>query len=117
MEEDYDEYVQMGGRLCPVTSTFPPRSFKANLMVIPDEVPFEQAAMVEPVSVALHGVNKAELNVGDTLCIIGAGPMGLLKTQIAKMRGARVIMLEKDPGPSCQGDGAGCGRGSQPCRA
>ena len=97
MEEDYDEYVQMGGGFAQYINVSA-AIVKANLMVIPDEVPFEQAAMVEPVSVALHGVNKAELNVGDTLCIIGAGPMGLLKTQIAKMRGARVIMLEKDPG-------------------
>ena len=50
----------------------------------PDAAPFVQAG---------DRVKK-----GDTLCIIGAGPMGLLKTQIAKMRGARVIMLEKDPG-------------------
>lgn len=96
MEEDYDEYVQMGGGFAQYINVSA-AIVKANLRVIPDDVPFEQAAMVEPLSVALHGINKAELKIGDTLCIIGAGPMGLLKTQLAKMRGAKVIMLEKDP--------------------
>ena len=96
MEENYDEYVQMGGGFAQYINVSA-AIVKANLQIIPDDVPFEQAALVEPLSVAMHGVNKAELKPGDTLCIIGAGPMGLLKTQIAKMYGARVIMLEKEP--------------------
>ena len=96
MEENFDEYVQMGGGFAQYINVTAP-IVKANLSIIPDEVPFEQAALVEPLSVALHGINKAELKVGDTLCIIGAGPMGLLKTQLAKMRGAKVIILEREP--------------------
>jgi L-iditol 2-dehydrogenase len=95
MEGDFGEYVQMGGGFAEYINVTAP-IVKANLMVLPDGLPFEQAALVEPLSVALHGINKAELKIGDTLCIIGAGPMGLLKTQLAKMRGAKVIILEKD---------------------
>ena len=93
MEEDYDEYVQMGGGFGEYINVSA-AIVKANLAEFGEDTSFERAAMVEPLSVALHGVNKADLKVGDTLAIIGAGPMGLLKTQLAKMRGAKVIMVE-----------------------
>ncbi len=95
MEEDFDEFVQMGGGFAEYINVHAP-IVKQNLMVFPDDVPFESAAMVEPLSVALHGVNMADIAIGDTVAIIGAGPMGLLKTQLAKMRGAYVIVVEKD---------------------
>lgn len=94
IEADFDEYVQMGGGFAEYINVHAP-IVKQNLKVIPEGVPYEQAAMVEPVSVALHGVNQADIKIGDTIAIIGAGPMGLLQTQLAKLRGARVISIEK----------------------
>ncbi len=96
IEDDFDEFVQMGGGFAEYINVHAP-IVKQNLQVIPDGVPAEQAALVEPLSVALHGINMAEIKIGDTLAIIGGGPMGLLKTQLAKMRGAYIIMVEKDP--------------------
>lgn len=95
MEDDFDEYVQMGGGFAEYINVHAP-IVKQNLKVIPEGVPFEQAALVEPLSVALHGVNMADIKIGDTVAIIGAGPMGLLKTQLSKLRGAYVIVIEKD---------------------
>ena len=51
---------------------------------------------MEPLSVALHGVNMADIDIGDTVAIIGGGPMGLLHTQLSKLRGAYVIVIEMD---------------------
>ena len=97
MEDDFDEFVQMGGGFAEYINVHAP-IVKQNLMVFPDDVPFESASMVEPLSVALHGINMAGIEIGDTIAIIGAGPMGLLKTQLAKMRGAYIIVIEKDAG-------------------
>jgi L-iditol 2-dehydrogenase len=95
MEEDFDEFVQMGGGFAEYINVHAP-IVKQNLKIIPEGVSFEQASLVEPLSVALHGVNMADIKIGDTVAIIGAGPMGLLKTQLAKLRGAYVIIIEKD---------------------
>lgn len=68
-----------------------------NLKIIPESMSFEEAAMVEPLSCALHGVNRANIKIGDIISIIGAGPMALLMTQLCKLRGAAVvIVIDKD---------------------
>lgn len=48
-----------------------------NLLPIPDGVSFEVAAMCEPLAVAMHGVNRAEVSAGDKVVLFGAGPIGL----------------------------------------
>jgi (R,R)-butanediol dehydrogenase/meso-butanediol dehydrogenase/diacetyl reductase len=66
---------------------------------IPDGVPDEAAALTEPCSVAVHAVRRSALRLGDTVAVIGAGPIGLLVTQAAKAAGAgRVIVSEPAPG-------------------
>jgi (R,R)-butanediol dehydrogenase/meso-butanediol dehydrogenase/diacetyl reductase len=59
---------------------------------LPDEVPFEAGAIVEPASVALYAVRKSSLKAGDTCAVFGAGPIGLLIIQAAKAAGARTIV-------------------------
>lgn len=54
---------------------------------IPSTLPFEEAAMIEPVAVGVHAVNRARLKKGDTAVIIGAGPIGLLTAQAFKAAG------------------------------
>ncbi|HHY94037.1 MAG TPA: zinc-binding dehydrogenase [Firmicutes bacterium] len=94
-EADFDQYVQMGGGFAQYINVHAP-IVQQNLKVMPEGMSYEQAAMVEPLSVALHGINMADIKIGDTVAIIGAGPMGLLQTQLAKLRGARVISIEKN---------------------
>jgi len=95
IESNFDEFVQMGGGFARYINVHA-SIVKQNLMVFPESMSFEQAAMVEPVSVVLHGINKAEIEIGNTVAILGAGPIGLLMTQLAKLRGASVIVVEKN---------------------
>lgn len=58
-----------------------------------------EAALVEPLTVALHAVRRTRIRLGDTVVVIGAGPIGLLTLQCAKAAGAgRVIVIEPHPG-------------------
>ena len=62
---------------------------------VPEEVGGYEAALVEPLEVAVRAVRKAELRAGGTLVITGAGPIGLLVLQVAKSSGAgRVVVVE-----------------------
>jgi (R,R)-butanediol dehydrogenase/meso-butanediol dehydrogenase/diacetyl reductase len=48
-----------------------------SLLPIPDDLPFELAALSEPLAVALHGVNRAQAKAGDKVVVFGCGPIGL----------------------------------------
>ncbi|MFY9178078.1 MAG: NAD(P)-dependent alcohol dehydrogenase [Caldicoprobacterales bacterium] len=62
---------------------------------IPNNLSFEEAAMIEPVAVAVHAVNRANFNMGDTGVVVGAGPIGLLTLQAFKAAGGgRVICVD-----------------------
>ena len=67
-----------------------------NLIFIPDEVSYEAGAMIEPTAVCLHAVKKALINEGDTVCIYGAGTIGLLCGMWAKIFGAKKVVFS-DP--------------------
>ncbi|WP_054948729.1 2,3-butanediol dehydrogenase [Numidum massiliense] len=62
---------------------------------IPDNMTFEQGALVEPTAVAVHAVRKSKLRIGDSVAVFGTGPIGLLTIMAAKAAGAaRVIAVE-----------------------
>ncbi len=58
---------------------------------IPRDVPFEQAAFVEPVNTVLKGVKLLNLEPDDTVLVIGQGPIGLMHAVLARRTGARVL--------------------------
>ena len=62
------------------------------LCPIPQEVSYEQAAFAEPVSIALHGVNRLPIEKGDTAVVVGAGLIGLLVVQALKRKGAGTVI-------------------------
>jgi (R,R)-butanediol dehydrogenase/meso-butanediol dehydrogenase/diacetyl reductase len=63
---------------------------------IPQNVSFREGAMVEPLAVGLHAVDKAQMERGATVLVIGAGPVGLAVMLWARFLGARhVIVSEK----------------------
>jgi L-iditol 2-dehydrogenase len=64
---------------------------------IPDGVPFEQAAFVEPVNTVLKGVKALNLAVDDTVLVIGQGPIGLMHAALALRTGARVLTSDLYP--------------------
>ncbi|MEQ8847986.1 galactitol-1-phosphate 5-dehydrogenase [Botrimarina sp.] len=62
---------------------------------LPDRLSFEHAAMVEAVSVAVHAVGRTPIRLGDTVVVIGAGMIGLLILQAARLAGAgRVVVVD-----------------------
>lgn len=61
---------------------------------IPDNVTFEQAAMVEPVAVALHAINLSEVKINDTAVVFGSGMIGLFIIQLLKLAGCNVIAVD-----------------------
>ncbi len=69
----------------------PERIVRHNLYHIPPGTSFIAAALTEPLACALHGVDASNIVAGDTVAILGAGPLGLLLAALAKLRGARVI--------------------------
>jgi L-iditol 2-dehydrogenase len=64
---------------------------------IPDGVPFEQAAFMEPVNTCLKGVKTLHLASDDTVLVIGQGPIGLLLAALAHRTGARVLTSDLYP--------------------
>jgi len=63
---------------------------------IPSDMRWKDAVLVEPVSCAINGVDRANMKVGDVVAIIGAGPMGLIWTQMVRHRGAGLVIVS-DP--------------------
>jgi L-iditol 2-dehydrogenase len=60
---------------------------------IPDAMSNEDAAMLEPLGVAIHAVDLAHLKIGMTVAIFGSGPIGLLILQLVKLSGAIPVLV------------------------
>ena len=65
---------------------------------LPDGLSFEQAAMVEPVSVAVHGVGRVSVRLNDTAVVVGSGMIGLLVVQALRAAGCgRILAVDVQP--------------------
>ena len=73
----------------------PARIVEKNTMLVPDHVPLEYAALTEPLACVVHGFNESGAQAGDTMVVIGAGPIGLMFIHVAQLRGVRVIAVVK----------------------
>ncbi|RPJ23547.1 MAG: L-threonine 3-dehydrogenase [Chloroflexi bacterium] len=63
------------------------------------ELPFEIGAFMEPLSCVVHGVERARIGLADHVAIFGAGPIGILMIQMARIQGvAHITVLEINPG-------------------
>jgi 2-desacetyl-2-hydroxyethyl bacteriochlorophyllide A dehydrogenase len=63
------------------------------------DLPFEIGAFMEPLSCVVHGVERARIGLGDRVAIFGAGPIGDLMIQMARIQGAaQITVLEINPG-------------------
>lgn len=60
---------------------------------MPDKMTFEQGAIVEPTAVAAYAIHQSGMKMGDTVFIVGAGPIGLLTVQVAVATGASQIFV------------------------
>jgi L-iditol 2-dehydrogenase len=64
---------------------------------IPDEVSFEQACFVEPINTCMKGIERLYLQLGETVLVIGQGPIGILLSILAKRAGVTVITSDLYP--------------------
>ncbi|KAH9499247.1 hypothetical protein Btru_003508, partial [Bulinus truncatus] len=60
---------------------------------LPDHVSFEEAALLEPLSVGVHATNRAGVGLGNTVLVCGAGPIGLVNILTAKAKGASTVCV------------------------
>jgi len=80
----YAEYVRIPGRIV-----------RKNLLEIPAKVSYIDAAMVEPLACVLRGIHETGIHAGDSVVVIGCGPIGLQFVRMLSARGANVIAVAK----------------------
>jgi len=73
----------------------PERVVQQNLLLLPDNLDFREAALVEPLACVLRAVEETAIIEGDTVVVVGMGPIGLMFVQVLKSLGAKVIAVAK----------------------
>jgi len=68
---------------------------KYNLLEIPEHLSWHEAALAEPLGTAIHAMDRTQIQQGDTVVILGSGPLGLMLARLAHLKGGRVILLGK----------------------
>jgi L-iditol 2-dehydrogenase len=78
----YAEYIRIPGRIV-----------RRNMYEIPEHISYQDAALAEPLACVLRGLEETGIQPGDSVAVIGLGPIGLMFVRLAKVYGARVIAL------------------------
>jgi len=79
----YAEYIKV-----------PKNILRKNAYRIPDNISYREAALLEPLSCVVHGIEQSDIRTGDMVVINGAGPIGLMFVILAKIKGAVVISTD-----------------------
>ncbi|MFF4488795.1 zinc-binding dehydrogenase [Streptomyces sp. NPDC001544] len=66
----------------------------STLIRLPDSLPLDQAALVEPTAVAVHDAGRAQVADGEKIVVVGGGPVGILIALVAQAAGAEVRVVE-----------------------
>lgn len=82
----YAEYIRI-----------PARIVEKNTLIVPPNVRLEHAALTEPLACVVRGLEESGARPGDTIAVIGAGPIGLMFMHAAELSGLRVIAVVKRP--------------------
>jgi 2-desacetyl-2-hydroxyethyl bacteriochlorophyllide A dehydrogenase len=83
--------VHCDGGLCPLFK-LPARKLHTS-----SRLSYEQLALVETLGIGCHAINRGKPLAGETVLIIGAGPIGLSVLEFAKLSGARIIVMDMNP--------------------
>lgn len=70
----------------------PEKVVRWNTHQIPDSLSFRDAALTEPLACVVHGIEESNIKLGDTVVIIGAGPIGQMMIMLAKKNGASTVI-------------------------
>jgi len=73
----------------------PARIVEKNMLAVPAEMKFEHAALTEPLACVVRGLEESGAKAGDTMIVIGAGPIGLMFMHAAALAGVHVIAVVK----------------------
>ena len=76
----------------------PARIVAKNTLNVPDHVPLEHAALTEPLACAVHGFEDTLPRPGDTVAVIGGGPLGLMILHVAALAGCQTIAIVRHDG-------------------
>jgi L-iditol 2-dehydrogenase len=76
----------------------PARIVAKNTLHVPDHVPLEHAALTEPLACAVHGLEDSHPRAGDTVAVIGGGPLGLMILHVAALAGCETIAIVRHDG-------------------
>jgi L-iditol 2-dehydrogenase len=73
----------------------PARIVEKNTLKLPEGMPFEHAALTEPLACVMRGLEESQVKAGQTAIVLGAGPIGLLFVHAASLAGLHVIAVVK----------------------
>ncbi len=80
----YAEYIRI-----------PARIVAKNTLIVPESLPLEHAALTEPLACVVRGLEETGAQPGDSVVVIGAGPIGLMFMHVAQLSGMKVIAVVK----------------------
>ncbi len=83
---------------------------RGGLVKLPDAVSFEQASFIEPINTCMKGIQTLCLSAGETVLVIGQGPIGIMLAGLAQRAGAKVFTSDLFPQRLTIADGFGLGR-------
>ncbi len=90
-------FAPSGGGFAEYIRVMSPIVRRGGLVKIPDEIPFEQAAFLEPVNTCYKAIRRLNLQSDETVLVIGQGPIGVLLAALARKAGATVLTSDLYP--------------------
>src|SRR5210317_769598 len=71
-------------------------AIRTDLLIPAKELTYDEMAIVEPLAIGAHAIRRAQINAGETIVVIGCGPIGIGLMKLAQIKGAEVIALDID---------------------
>jgi L-iditol 2-dehydrogenase len=90
-------FAPSGGGFAEYIRVMAPIVRRGGLVKLPDEIPFEQAAFLEPVNTCYKAIRRLDLRADETVLVIGQGPIGVLLAALARKTGATVLTSDLYP--------------------
>lgn len=91
---EYDALgISMGGAFAELIRIPARAVLQGNIVRLPDVISFEEAALVEPLSCVLNGLEACRIQYGDSLLIFGAGPIGLMHLMLGRISGVGKVIV------------------------